>query len=219
LRRLFRLAVCTLMLSALPAMAAVDAADGSVDDPIELEVSSGGVHESIPLQDFNVMPYVQRVQELVAKYPTGAPDSEILERNKRLRQLFGPVLQNREFPRWRVHQFFQQKTLKCKNSRSGGHKSCPGNITWSTDYKVLSESVADSRRHFHRRAEIVEPNVVSWNFRRTGKGTNTGWVKATAHFTDAAIKAGIQSDRVRLRRALEMRNLPTDEAIDPKPNS
>lgn len=203
-------------LAATTATAAFSPSDeiALLDKPVEVE-RAAGVHQTVPLQHCDLWPYVLRVKEITESYPSGATNAQIRDRNGKIRMLFEETLYIRELPRWRAHQAYQYVAVRCKNSRSGQVKKCPGSMNWSTDYKVIPESMANSGRHFKRVPVIAEPNVVSWIIGTTGKGTNTGWIKASAQFTESAITAGIESDRARLRRALEDRSLPTDRAIDP----
>lgn len=144
----------------------------------------------------------------------GGHNDRLRLRNQDVRQLF-VMFGNRERTRWQRHQAYQYKDTRCKNSRRGKTKNCKDKLGWSEEYEVIPQSVLHTQRHFKGKPTIGPANQVHWMIGRAGKGTNTGHVKATAKYTPNRIAAGIESDKVALRRALEERSLPTDQVINP----
>jgi hypothetical protein len=207
-----------LVMERIPMKTTIQAAGCALLCAYALNVAAQNPHhKTVVLDPFDVGPYVLRVTEIAAQYSTGpgSVEERLRLRNKEVRSLFENTLRNRERPRWARHQVFMQRDLSCKNNHPGSSKMCPGSFDWSSGYAVIPQSVEHTRKHFKTEPTIGPEHKLSWVLGVTGEDTNTGKVLATAQYAPWRIDAGIEADKVVLRKKLETLNLPTDHAIDP----
>jgi hypothetical protein len=191
---------------------------GAIAGVVLMVVPASALAQTVDMPPLDLAPYVTAVADAHAYYTDprnaeGSLNERLRKRNAAIRGIFDTFRSRRE-PLIRAHRQYEVREAVCENPRRGGHKTCYGNITFEPTYEVVPGTIGSEGSGL-KAIENATPNVVSWQQRKTGKGTNRARVWATARLSAGGVTASLETEMAALRNQLSARQLPDDRALDP----
>jgi hypothetical protein len=141
-----------------------------------------------------------------------SPDQNIVERNKRVRQLFANVIAIRtaEYAAYRVTCQGEKKV----SSSTGNARKSWAHVSFPDETVIVPGTVVQFGKG-HRVRPRVSDRRIDYQIGKAGRGSNRGGVRGTASYPAEASARLTKRDLDRVRMKLAAANLPDDTVRDP----